>query len=212
MIVGFISPSAQPISGAPLKQGGKPEVFYVDAGYCPYCAAQNWALIVALSHFGKFSGLSTIRTHLYHGIPPIDGWMFYGSSFTSKYLAFVPVELWSGTLVSAKASPDDRTSYRKLQKLTQAQQAVFNKYDTTRAVPFIDFGNHSVRTGSILDPSALEAQTWSQIASTVRYGRTGADQAILGAAGLLTAELWQLTGNRPASACPSGITSIQARN
>jgi hypothetical protein len=166
----------------------------------------------ALSHFGRFSGLSTIRTHLYHGIAPIDGWMFYGSSFTSRYLAFVQVESWSGTLVAANANPDDRTSYRELQKFTQAQQAVFNKYDTTHAVPFIDFGNRMVQTGSILDPSVLEAQTWSQIASTLRYGRTSADQAILGAAGLLTVELCQLTGNKPASVCPTAITSIQAGN
>jgi len=210
--VSFIPVSAQPITGAPLKQGGKPEVFYVDAGYCPYCAAQNWALIVALSHFGRFSGLSTIRTHLYHGIPPIDGWMFYGSSFTSKYLAFVPVEPWSGTLVSANANPDEQTSYRKLQKLTQAQQAVFNKYDTTHAVPFIDFGNQNVQTGSIVVPSTLEAQTWSQIATTLRYGRTSADQAILFAASVLIVQLCQLTGNRPASVCPTASTSIQAGN
>jgi hypothetical protein len=210
--VTFVSVLPQPVGGTPLKQDGKPEVFYVDAGYCPYCAAQNWALIVALSHFGKFSGLSTIRTHLYHGIPPIDGWMFFGSSFTSKYLAFVQVEPWSGTLVSARANPDDRTSYRELQKLTPAQQAVFNKYDPTHAVPFIDFGNRTVQTGSILDPAALEAQTWSQIASTLRSDRTRADQAILGAAELLTVELCQLTGNKPASACVTAITSVQPGN
>jgi Domain of unknown function (DUF929) len=210
--LGYVSSVAQPVTGTPLRQRGKPEVFYVYAGYCPYCAAQNWALIVALSHFGTFSGLSTVRTHLYDGIPPIDGWTFYGAAFTSKYLAFVPTETRSGTLVSAGANPDDRTSYRELQMLTPAQLAVFDKYDPTRAVPFIDFGNRTVRTGSIVAPSALVGQTWSQIASTLRAGDTAADRAILGAAGSLTAQLCQLTNNRPASACSPGITFSPAGN
>jgi hypothetical protein len=125
------------------------------SGYCPYCAAQNWALIVALSRFGSFSGLSTVRTYHYDNTAPIDGWMFYGSSFTSKYLTFVPVETDSNTLVSATANSADKKSYRPLQRLTSAQQAVFSQYDATRAVPFLDFGNKAVVTGSDLDPSAI---------------------------------------------------------
>src|SRR6202043_382420 len=38
---------------------GKPEILYVGAEYCPYCAAQRWAVVTALSHFGTFSGLGT---------------------------------------------------------------------------------------------------------------------------------------------------------
>lgn len=210
MYFGYVSALTEPGGGTPLTQGGKPEVLYVDAGYCPYCAAQNWALIVALSHFGTFSGLSTVRTHRYDGIAPIDGWMFYGSSFSSKYLAFIGVETSSDTLATAKANPDDGMNYRKLQKLTPAEQAVFDKYDKTRAVPFADFGNQTVEIGSTLDPSALAGQTWSQIASALRDGRTPAAQAILGAAGSLTAQLCELTGDRPANACPPGISSIHA--
>ena len=45
------------ITGAPLTSGGKPEMLYIGAEYCPYCAAERWAMIVALSRFGTFSGL-----------------------------------------------------------------------------------------------------------------------------------------------------------
>jgi hypothetical protein len=203
---------ARPVTGPPLTVHGKPEVFYVNAGYCPYCAAQNWALIVALSRFGTFSGLTTVRTHRYHDLAPIDGWMFYGSSFTSRYLVFVPVETYSGILVSAKANPDDGKSFRPLQKLTPAQRAVFSKYDATRAVPFLDFGNKTAMTGSNLDPSALAGKTWSQIAGTLRNPRDAAAEAILNAAFLLTAQICQLTDNRPAAACPRAITAVLSGN
>ena len=77
-------------------------------GYCPFCAAQSWPLIIALSHFGQFSGLNVSRSPTFEGIPPVDGWTFYGSSYTSRYLAFAPVETYSNVLVSPKANPADR--------------------------------------------------------------------------------------------------------
>src|SRR5438128_541913 len=36
---------------------GRPLVTYIGAEYCPFCAAERWPLIVALSRFGQFSGL-----------------------------------------------------------------------------------------------------------------------------------------------------------
>src|SRR5256885_14415418 len=48
----------KPISGAALKgPNGKPEGFYYGAEFCPYCAAQRWPLVIALSRFGTFAGL-----------------------------------------------------------------------------------------------------------------------------------------------------------
>ena len=44
--------------GTPLTQDGKPKVLYIGAEYCPYCAAQRWALAVALSRFGTFDKLA----------------------------------------------------------------------------------------------------------------------------------------------------------
>ncbi len=58
--------TALPTGTPALTSGGKPEVFYTGAEYCPYCAAQRWPLIVALSRFGTFSGLSTA----FSGSPP----------------------------------------------------------------------------------------------------------------------------------------------
>jgi hypothetical protein len=56
-----------PVTGAPLTSGGTPRVLYVGAGFCPYCAAVRWPLIVALSRFGTFSGLSTTRSAVTDG-------------------------------------------------------------------------------------------------------------------------------------------------
>jgi hypothetical protein len=201
---GFSSPTA--VNGRPLTSGGKPEVLYVGTEYCPYCVAESWPLIVALSRFGQFSGLRTSRSPLFEDIPPIDGWTFYGSSYTSRYLAFAPVETYSNVLVKPKADPGDPKSYRTLQPLTTAEQAVMSEYDKARQTPFIDFGGTATQLGSGVVPDVLVAMTWSQIAADLRRPATTAGMAILFSVAALTSELCQLTDGRPAAVCraPAG--------
>ena len=46
------------IKNAPaLSTDGKPEVLYIGAEYCPYCAAERWPMVLALSRFGTFHNL-----------------------------------------------------------------------------------------------------------------------------------------------------------
>jgi hypothetical protein len=198
------------VSGAPLTQGGKPEVFYVGTEYCPYCAMENWALIVALSRFGQFSGLATSRSPRFEHIAPVDGWTFHGSHYTSRYLSFVPVERYSNVLVSAKANPDTAKSYRVLQRFTPAQHALFDKYDKSGATPFVDFGNRAVEIGSgAMSPQLMAGKSWGQLAAALRQPKTDLGKALLEEADVLTAGLCRLTGNRPAAACPAFLHDVE---
>jgi hypothetical protein len=190
-----------PVSAPPLTAGGKPEVLYVGNEYCPYCVAENWALIVALSRFGRFSGLSTSRSPFFDGIAPIDGWTFYGSSYSSLSLAFVPVETVSNVLVSPKSDRASAASYRRLQRLTPAEQAVFAKLDPGGSTPFLDFGGKAAQIGTEIAPAALAKLTWSEIAADLRRPQSAAGKTILASVDTLTAELCQLTGDRPAAVC-----------
>jgi hypothetical protein len=201
-------PARVTAAGSPLVANGRPEVFYVGTEYCPYCATQSWAMIVALSRFGTFSGLSAIRSARYEFYPSLSTWTFYGSAYSSKYLAFVPVETRSNVLISRTGNPESMSSYTRLQKLTAAQQAIFDKYDTLKSVPFLDFGNKYVLVGSSYSPTVLEGRAWSQIAAALRNPRGTIGRAILGTANYITAAICALTGDQPASACPSAIRSL----
>jgi hypothetical protein len=138
-------------------------------------------------------------------IPPIDTWTFYRSSYTSNYLAFVPVETYSNVLVNPTASPLRATSYRVLQKLTPAERAVFEKIDKQHFTPFTDLGGKTELLGSPVSPYPLEHLTWSQLVTALRAHRGTTAEQIIGAADAITAELCVLTGNKPASACPPEI-------
>src|SRR6516165_2745118 len=86
-------PPFTPGSGAPLTSGGKPEMLYIGAEYCPYCAAMRWPMAVALSRFGQLSTpLHGIHSSSTDVNPNTATLTFYKSGYHSPYLAFTPVE------------------------------------------------------------------------------------------------------------------------
>jgi hypothetical protein len=206
---GEITPLVQPVKKAsPLTLDGKPEMLYVGAEYCPFCGAERWAMAVALSRFGTFTGLHLIHSDSDDIFSNTSTLSFYQSTYTSKYLTFVPVE----TTTTDKAP---------LQTPTAAQNALMNVYDAppyvpsteAGAFPFIDIGNKYIDDGAQYEPSILGTTddvdathfglTWQQIASDLSNPSSSVGQAILGTANDLTAGICKVTGGQPGSVCNS---------
>jgi hypothetical protein len=203
--------------GAALTANGKPEMLYMGAEYCPYCAAERWSMIVALSRFGTFSGLSTVHSASVNGngqsepYPNTPTWTFHGASYTSQYVTFTPVEMQTNV-------PDKSTgSYTNLETPTKDQQALLNKYDvppyvpsgSQGAIPFLDFGNKYLIAGASYNPQVLSGLTWAQIASDLKNPNSQVAKAIGGTANYMTAAICKMTGNQPASACTATIQSME---
>lgn len=202
-----------PVSGSPLTSGGKPEVLYVGAEFCPYCAAARWPLIVALSRFGTFSGLSTSRSAIAGGagqeepFPATPTWTFHGSHYTSRYVAFTPVELETSI-------PDQKTGgYTGLDTLSAAQQELAARYDPGESIPFIDIGNAYVQISTLapFGPQDLQNLTWSQIAAALHNPSSSLAKGINGSANYVTAAICTRTGNQPASACTPAVQALEPR-
>jgi hypothetical protein len=213
--VGAGTTAANPtsITGAALTSGGKPEVLYIGAEYCPYCAAERWAMIVALNRFGTFSGLAPIRSAAKDGAGNTEPfgltptWTFAKSSYTSSFVTFTPVEGYTNI-------PDKATGfYTVLQPPTAAQQALLNKYDAANqgAIPFIDYGNRYVSVGASYNPGILSGLTWAQIADDLHDPSSTVAKSVLGTANFATAAICSLTNNQPASACTSAVRALQAK-
>ena len=88
---------ALPASTKLLMVDGKPEILYIGAEYCPFCAAERWALVMALSKFGTFTGLKGTSSSAIDTNPSTPTFSFYGSTYKSPYISFVPVELQTNT-------------------------------------------------------------------------------------------------------------------
>jgi thiol-disulfide isomerase/thioredoxin len=184
------------VSGDPLTgPTGKQLMFYFGAEYCPYCAAERWPMIVALSRFGAFSGLKTTTSSSSDAYPNTPTFTFHGATFTSRYIDFQAVET------------SDRNQNR-LETATASQQALVNQYDTSGSIPFVDIGNRYVFAGAMYLPDVLSGMSWQAIADSLAQPDTPQAKAVLGSANLITAALCRVTLGQPAGVCTSA--SIQA--
>ena len=177
------------ITGAPLISNGKPEMLYIGAEFCPYCAAMRWSTAVALSRFGELSPLRGI-----HSAPAPEAYpntatlTFYKSTYSSEHLVFVPVEAQG-------------VDHSPLQTPTAQQMALWQKY-YPNSYPFIDIGNRYMIT-VIFSPQVLAGKTWSQIAAALHDPSSPIAQGVLGAANYITAATCKVTNNQPAAVCTS---------
>ena len=184
---------ASPLTGP----NGKPEVFYYGAEYCPYCAAERWALIVALSRFGTLSNLHQTTSSPSDVYASTNTFSFYQSSYTSQYLDFVPLEVESYQNVS-------------LQTPTAAEQQLINQYNSGGSFPFVDVANQYTVVGASYSPQVLSNMTWQQIASSLSDSQSAVAQNVLGTANYLTAAMCQATNQQPASICQAApIPQVQ---
>jgi thiol-disulfide isomerase/thioredoxin len=197
-IGGALPAAIKPATGSLLTSGGKPEMLYIGAEWCPYCAAERWAMAVALSRFGTFSPLRGIHSSSTDVYPNTATLTFYRAKYTSSYLVFSPVE-------------NQDINHKLLQKTTPAQQAIWNKYDPTNGYPFIDFGNRFI-AGTTYNPQVLHGLTWSQIAADLHNPSSPVAQGVNGSANLFTAAICRLTGNAPANVCTAApVSTLEGR-
>jgi thiol-disulfide isomerase/thioredoxin len=176
---------------------GKPLVLYMGAQYCPYCAAERWALTVALSRFGTFSTLHFIHSSSTDVYPSTPTLTYYGSTYTSQYLDFQSVEMQSNKQIAQNV-------YATLQKPTATQSALISKWDAPPyvpptdkgAFPFVDFGNQYLA-------SDLAKLSWSQVAAAIKNPSTTVAKDVGGAANSITAAICKITKNAPAAVCSS---------
>ncbi len=173
---------------------GKPIFLYVGADYCPFCAAERWSMIVALSRFGTFKDLHLMKSSVSDG--NISTFTFHGSSYTSEYLTFQPVEI------------QDRDG-NTLQTLTTEQQAIFDKYDaapysnSTGGIPFISIANKFIQTNAGYQSTVISDLSWQQIGDKLSDPNDDVTKAIVGEANYLTAAICQTTNQQPAPVCTS---------
>jgi Domain of unknown function (DUF929) len=192
------------VTGPALRKNGKPRVVYVGAEYCPYCAAERWPVVVALSRFGTWHNLgattSGAKPEVY---PKTPTFTFHGASYTSDYLAFEGVETETNKLVGS--------NYQPLDKITTEQQHLVDTYKPG-GIPFIDFGNRFMISGASYNPGVLAGKSQAQIADDLTKPETAVGKAIGGAANAITAAVCTLTKNQPAKVCDSAaIKALQGK-
>ncbi len=183
---------------------GKPEFFYYGAEYCPYCAAERWGVIVALSRFGSFANLHLTTSSADDVFASTPTFTFYKSTYTSQYIDFVSVE------------SEGQTQGVPLQTPTAEQQQIFSTYDgppyvsSSDSIPFIDIGNRFLTQGASYEAGVLRSNpqdpssaplSQQDVANALSNQDSAITKGIVGTANYLTAAICQATNQQPASVC-----------
>jgi hypothetical protein len=181
-------------STPPVTIDGKPGIIYIGAEYCPFCAAERWAIVVALSRFGTFTGLGTTTSSSSDVHPDTPTFTFHGATYTSPYVTFSPTETQTRT-------------GKPLETPTSQEEQLFTTYDVAAltgrdgAIPFVMVGNLYMWAGVSYSPDVLTNNTFDQIASALADPTSPIAQGIDGTANQITAMICQLTGDQPAEVC-----------
>jgi hypothetical protein len=186
---------------AALTTNGLPEMLYIGAEYCPFCAAERWSMVIALSRFGTFSGLNLTNSSVSDFAPDTATFSFYKSTYTSKYLAFQPFEVATNEPAATSASCNVN-GYACLETVSQAQATLLQNLGGG-SFPFMDFGNKTMQAGAGFQnqPLLLQGLQPADIAAQLSNPNSAIAQAEDGSANYLTGSICAMTGNQPASVC-----------
>jgi hypothetical protein len=178
---------------APYRVGGKPVLLFVGAQYCPFCAAERWAVVKALSRFGSWSGLAAGHSSSGEsGFGDVPTYVLLQARYHSLYVAF-----------DHKDVADNAGN--TLQHLSPVEQTYFNRYDPAGSIPLVYVDGYAM-SGSGYSPAELQGGAFAHVQSELRRnGNAPYVGDINGEANLLTAFLCHGDGNRPQTACKSPV-------
>jgi hypothetical protein len=182
------------LTGAALTSAdGKPQVLYVGADWCPFCAATRWPLTVALSRFGTFANLQTTKSAANDANPNTPTLSYHGSSYTSAYIDFLGLETQDG-------------AHHALDPLTAAQSQLFEKLAGGN-FPFVDFGGKWMQKGTSANPSVLAGLTADEVAAQLADPTSAIGSTVQQGADVFSAIICGIDSGKPAAVCTSAAVT-----
>ena len=202
------------LRGGQLTSHGKPELLTMNLAWCPHCAANSWALAVALSRFGTLTGLRVIDTGTFFCtvvsdpcallpgscFPHTHGLSFFGARYHSSYLSFSAIVLQD-------------VHGHNLESPTRRESSAMASFNPQGGAPAADVGGAYGFLNSGYSPGTLAHKTWSQIATGLANPLNPVSRRVDGLANLYTAAICKTTNGLPAGVCKSSgvLTAGAAR-
>jgi hypothetical protein len=188
------------MTGQPaLTIDGQPGAVFISGEFCPYCAAERWAMVMAFGRFGSFSNLSETVSSPWDIDPSTPTFSFYGASYTSSDITLDVVE-HTGNDTTATGT------HAELQPLTTQESDLWQTYDQVPGYPFLDIGNTFFVMSPSYLPTVLAGLDQAQVAAKLTNPDDPATVAIVGTANYLTAAICSVLGaNAPSAWCTQPV-------
>jgi len=209
------------LSGQPpmTLNGKSPAMLYYGAEYCPYCAAERWAMTAALARFGTWTNLKITGSSHVDVDPNTHTFSFHGATLDSPYITFAGIEACSNV---PNATATGCSGFAHLQNPTSEEGQILNKYSSSKflpnasttggiSFPFIDINNGVLFSGASYDPQVLAGQTWTDISGNLSDPTNPATQVILTTGNYMSAAICQATHGQPGNVCTSSGVQAAAK-
>ena len=110
-----------------LAERTKPGIFFLGGEFCPYCAAQRWVIITALSRFGTFADIDNMQSSARTSSPTRQTFTFVAGHLPE------PVRHLPAGRALQQPCPTPGTGYYKiLTPFTKEQAALVKKFSTAQ--------------------------------------------------------------------------------
>jgi Domain of unknown function (DUF929) len=172
-------------AGPPLTVGGKPAIIFVSEESCPFCAAERWAVTVALSHFGTWTQLGVTSSAADDVYPNTATLSFRSAAYHSAQLTLLTTELTDNA--GHPLQPQTPLDTELIAHFDVPPYV--NSADQSGAVPFLDIANQYILAGAQYDPQVLAGLSARQIASQLRDPSSPVAQAVDGSAQVIVAAI-----------------------
>ena len=186
------------VSKETMRRNGKLFVFFMGAEYCPYCAAERWAVVRALSKFGQWSGLkqtmSAAREEAFLNLPTYD---LTEATYTSPHVEFVSREI------------KDR-EFKPLQKLLKVDEKLVRKHNPDKSIPFLLIGGRFMQVEAGFSPKIFIGHTFRQTETELKKIESDIRKTIDDEANIISA-LMCVSGLPPELCRESGISELVAQ-
>jgi len=171
------------------RESGKSLVFFMGAGFCPYCAAERWAISGALSRFGTWSGLSDDASaghdEKYLNVPTVS---FVKAKYHSESVEFV-----------ARETAD--RNFEPLDELKQSDYEILDMYNPDQIIPFLLIDGQYAQVGSGYSPELIQGLKHATVRSEIENLHSSIGKAINGEIDNITALICKSLKNNKTADC-----------
>jgi len=197
--------------------GKSPAMLYYGAEYCPYCAAERWAMAAALARFGTWGNLQVTASSHVDVDAATRTFSFHGATLDSPYITFKAIEQYTNVPVSG--SPGQ---YTNLQNPTKEESKILATYSSSKylpngssngsiSFPFVDINNGLLFSGASYDPQLLAGLSWTDISGALSDPTNPVTQAVLTTGNYMSAGICKATHGQPGSVCTSSGVQAAAK-
>ncbi|AAY79775.1 DUF929 domain-containing protein [Sulfolobus acidocaldarius] len=174
---------------------GKPAVIYVGAEWCPYCAVERWALILALLRFGNFTGLEYMQSSSTDVYPNTPTFTFVKANYTSPYISFIGIEYEARN--GSQLEPVPTNIYQMWTQYGKGQ------------IPFIIIGYY-YQVGTSINPGLMSGHDWNYVISQLNDPNSQIYLQVYAQANLITKYICQIDGGKPTNVCNVFLNSTSS--